>query len=164
MERGDRPLTIFITADIVSGNQWQSFIRGICKPFLMFEKIASQACNNKTCHLHATTNFLNFLGQVTNTSGPKQSIFHYPENKTFLSFINVGFVPMFTDNITFANATLEALAKEACGDNIQCLFDIASTGSLNVGKLTKSQEDEEEDTRSKMGKRRCYHRFSERKI
>jgi len=41
------------------------------------------------------------------------------------------------DELKFANETLEAEAREKCGDDINCLFDAASTNDVSVGLQTK---------------------------
>ena len=52
-------------------------------------------------------------------------------------------MPLFLDqaNLTFQNATLEKLAREVCGDNIQCLFDIHTTCKVSIGNATKKTMD-----------------------
>ena len=37
---------------------------------------------------------------------------------------------------TFANETLEQQAREVCGDDTFCLFDVAATKTLDIGKAT----------------------------
>jgi len=44
---------------------------------------------------------------------------------------------MFIDELKFANKTLEDEAREKCGDDINCLFDAASTNDVSVGLETK---------------------------
>ena len=48
------------------------------------------------------------------------------------------FEPMFSDNLRWDNATLEAEARKNCGDDSECLFDAAATGDLSVGLETKA--------------------------
>ena len=40
---------------------------------------------------------------------------------------------------TFTNATLEKEAKEICGDDKFCLFDIAATGRVEIGAATMEE-------------------------
>ena len=44
---------------------------------------------------------------------------------------------MFADNITWQNDSIEQEAKAQCGDDHECLFDVASTNDLSVGLATK---------------------------
>ena len=44
---------------------------------------------------------------------------------------------MFADNITWHNESLREKAEEECGDDDECLFDVASTNDLSVGMVTK---------------------------
>jgi len=44
---------------------------------------------------------------------------------------------MFADNITWQNDSLRVKAEEECGEDYECLFDVASTNDLSVGVVTK---------------------------
>ena len=44
---------------------------------------------------------------------------------------------MFADNITWYNNSLREKAEAQCGDDYECLFDVASTKDLSVGMVTK---------------------------
>lgn len=46
------------------------------------------------------------------------------------------YMPIFLKNFTFSNSSLAAEAKAICGDNQNCLFDIAATNSLEFGQNT----------------------------
>ena len=75
-----------------------------------------------------------FTGQVTfNTS-----IFTYNPGEDVNTFKNESFEPIFLDeNITFASNTLRQQAEAVCQGDVNCLFDIASTGDTAVGESTK---------------------------
>ena len=47
------------------------------------------------------------------------------------------FEPMFADNIKWHNDSLKQKAEAQCGDDHECLFDVASTNDLSVGMVTK---------------------------
>ena len=53
------------------------------------------------------------------------------------TFAKLDFEPMFADNITWQNASLRLAAEAQCGDDYECLFDVASTRDLSVGMVTK---------------------------
>ena len=44
---------------------------------------------------------------------------------------------MFADNITWKNDSFRVKAEAECGDDYECLFDVASTNDLSVGMVTK---------------------------
>ena len=66
-----------------------------------------------------------------------QSLFDYAVNESVDTFKNVTFEPMFADNITWQNDSLRVKAEAECGDDYECLFDVASTNDLSVGLVTK---------------------------
>lgn len=75
-----------------------------------------------------------FSGQVT----LETSLFTYNPGEDVNTFKNESFEPLFPDeNITFANDTLRQQAEAVCQGDVNCLFDIASTGDTAVGESTK---------------------------
>lgn len=75
----------------------------------------------------------NILGQLTQV----QSLFTYGENESVDTFARPDFVPMFSDNITWSDNSVRLAAEAQCGNDYECLFDIASTNDLSVGIATK---------------------------
>ena len=53
------------------------------------------------------------------------------------SFSAPDFEPMFADNITWHNDSLRQKAEDQCGNDHECLFDVASTNDLSLGLVTK---------------------------
>ena len=49
-------------------------------------------------------------------------------------FHDPSFIPVFQTN--FTDPELQAKAEDLCNEDIACLFDVATTGSLNVGMET----------------------------
>ena len=81
-----------------------------------------------------TNEFLHFKGNVTEST----SIFAYDPGETTSTYSNASFVPIFVDeNITFASDALRRQAEVVCQEDVNCLFDIASTGDTSVGESTK---------------------------
>ena len=78
------------------------------------------------CHLSS-------LGQINES----QSLFTYDQNESVNTFARPDFVPMFADNITWQNDSIRLAAEAQCGDDHDCLFDVASTNDLSVGVITK---------------------------
>ena len=78
-------------------------------------------------------NYVYFMcvGIITSSD---ESLFTYPFTKNWKSFYYPSFSPIYT--ISFSNSTLEKKAKEICGDDEFCLFDIAATGRVEVGEAT----------------------------
>ncbi|XP_078368612.1 mucin-like protein [Oculina patagonica] len=66
-----------------------------------------------------------------------QSLFTYAANESVDTFADPDFEPMFADNITWHNNSLRDEARRQCGDDHECLFDVASTNDLSVGLATK---------------------------
>ncbi|XP_074618591.1 uncharacterized protein LOC141877470 isoform X4 [Acropora palmata] len=66
-----------------------------------------------------------------------QSLFTYAQNENTSTYAIPDFSPMFGDNITWQNDDLRKQAEEECGNDKECLFDVASTNDLSVGQATK---------------------------
>jgi len=66
-----------------------------------------------------------------------QSLFTYADNESVDTFARPDFVPMFADNITWYNESVRLAAVYQCGNDLECLFDVASTNDLSVGMVTK---------------------------
>ena len=65
-------------------------------------------------------------------------MFTYNPGEDVNTFKNESFEPIFLDeNITFANDALRQQAEAVCQGDVNCLFDIASTGDTAVGESTK---------------------------
>ncbi|XP_066303433.1 mucin-like protein [Branchiostoma lanceolatum] len=78
--------------------------------------------------------------QVTDDDGPKKSIFHYNVGETSSNFTSASFVPKFTDEVTFSSPELEREAREVCGNDTACLFDVAEIGDIDVGRVEVEDE------------------------
>ena len=89
-----------------------------------------------------------FSGQINQS----QSLFTYVGNESVDTFAVPDFVPMFADNITWSNDSLEQEAKKKCGDDQECLFDAASTNDLSVGMVTKGISVQLVNESNKLGK------------
>lgn len=82
-------------------------------------------------------------GQVTNDGGPKQSIFYYGPDESLETYKDNGsHVPAFDDEIHFSDPDLERQAREACGDNNECVFDVWQTGRVEIGLSWKTEVEE----------------------
>jgi hypothetical protein len=65
------------------------------------------------------------------------TIFSYLGGFSKTSFTNGTFVPKFvSDGIMFENSVIEELAKQKCGNNTNCLFDISTTGELSIDDMS----------------------------
>ena len=74
------------------------------------------------------------LGMLTDSS---ESLFAYNNpGESFENFMDMGFEPVFAPE--FEDEELERRAGEICGDDQFCLFDIAATGTLDIGMATMS--------------------------
>ena len=100
--------------------------------------------------------FLLAFGFCTGIVQRNKSLFTYHGGKSYESFVDYGFTPVFLDetNLHFSNLRLEREANSVCGKNKECLFDVAVTGKVNIGKATLESLSELEKRRnqSKVGK------------
>lgn len=64
----------------------------------------------------------------------RNSLFFYQPEESWDTFYDPFFNPSYKPN--FTNLDLELQANEICGDDIFCLFDIATTGIKEVGIAT----------------------------
>ena len=89
-----------------------------------------------------------FSGQINQS----QSLFTYAQNESVDTFAKPDFLPMFVENITWFNETVEREAKTQCGDDIECLFDAAATNDVSVGLVTKDINIQLENETNILGK------------
>ena len=87
--------------------------------------------------MNAMTSVADFLDFLSGQINQSQSLFTYAHNESVDTFANRDFEPMFADNITWHNDSLREKAEAECGDDHECLFDVASTNDLSVGMVTK---------------------------
>ena len=60
--------------------------------------------------------------------------------------------PMFMSNITFPNISIQAVATSICGNNKQCVFDIAATLLPSFGQSTMNSINEFEQEKAVTGR------------
>ena len=78
------------------------------------------------------------------------TIFSYFNGETHADYNKLSYIPTFiSDGIFFSNKTLEALAKQQCGENKNCLFDVSVSGQLSIG-YSNIEFNENIDTIQKM--------------
>ncbi|XP_048583031.1 protein mesh isoform X2 [Nematostella vectensis] len=78
-----------------------------------------------------------------------ESLFTYERGKNHSSHVNVLYRPVFIErgqNVTFSNSALEKRAQDACGDNIQCLYDVSVTGKTSIGMASRQALQELKET------------------
>ena len=85
-----------------------------------------------------------------------KTLFTYRFGENYDRFRDLDFTPVFLDDTSslFSNSTFEQEAKNICGENQECLFDIAVTGKTSIGEETLElvNELEEKINNSKIGK------------
>jgi len=89
-----------------------------------------------------------FLGQID----ASQSLFTYQAQESPLTFMDLDYVPMFIDNITWTNDSFRQQAESVCGNNTNCLFDAAVTIDTSFGVATKKLEEDNHQANNKLGK------------
>ena len=73
------------------------------------------------------------------------TVFTYSNGYDYKFFKNSSYLPKFlSDGISFKNSTLEALAIQKCGTNKNCLFDVSSTGQIEMAELNRKFEETKE--------------------
>ena len=88
------------------------------------------------------------LGQID----ASQSLFTYQAKESPLTFMDLDYVPMFIDNITWTNDSFRQQAESVCGNNTNCLFDVAVTIDTSFGAATKKLEEDNHQMNNKLGK------------
>ena len=90
-----------------------------------------------------------FAGQLLDNT----TLFTYKPGESTSTFSNASFVPIFLDEpIRFANKELRKEAERACQGDMNCLFDIASTGDVSFGESTKQVAVQLESEAQALGK------------
>ena len=82
-----------------------------------------------------------------------KTLFTYHVGESYDTFLDLSFTPAFLDETAslFSSSTLEQEARNICGENAECLFDIAVTGKASVGEATlKAFNDLQERTNNTM--------------
>ena len=64
----------------------------------------------------------------------EESLFTYQLRESWYTFYDHFFTPLFKP--VFANESLEDEAREACNNDTFCLYDIATTGRMDIGLST----------------------------
>ena len=64
----------------------------------------------------------------------RKSLFVYQPDKNWYTFYDPYFTPSYQP--PFTSPDIETRAREICGDDRFCLFDIAATGNIDVGVAT----------------------------
>ena len=77
------------------------------------------------------------LGQITVI----ESIFAYEASEDVITFSVPNHMPPFLDEI-LSNLTENSTLINVCGNNIECLFDFAQTGDVEVGMAAMAFENE----------------------
>ena len=114
---GQNPVTLVGIADM------PSFPRGNSNKAEFFLSLILQSFHNDIVIILTGATFAN------------DSLFTYEEGKDHSSYSDVGYLPIFLDqdDLVFDNVSLGEQARDVCGDNKQCLFDVYTTGKVNIG-------------------------------
>ena len=74
---------------------------------------------------------------------PKESLFTYQPGESWATYYDPFFSPIYEP--VFSDPVLEQEATSICGDNFFCLFDVAATGEVDIGRTTLAVADEYEE-------------------
>ena len=86
---------------------------------------------------------------------PTDSILHYHEGSGFFTYIDSSFTPEFGISALNNAGDLNTQALEVCDGDYSCLFDIARTGNLTVGKKTHEIRMFTKGVKYHLGKEHC---------
>ena len=79
-------------------------------------------------------------------------MFTYGAQESPATFMDLSYVPMFIDNITWTNDSFRFQAEKVCGNNTNCLFDAAVTVDTSYGMATKKLEENNNEVNRELGK------------
>ena len=96
-----------------------------------------------TMHSESITQRFSCIGIVCNA---RKSLFCYQPGESWDTFYDPHFIPSYEP--TFASPELESEAIGICDDDIYCLYDIATTGKVEVGIATLESSMEIEEINS----------------
>lgn len=66
----------------------------------------------------------------------ESSVFTYQKEFQHSDYVDLNYTPKFVqDGIFFVNSSLEFLAREKCGENKKCLYDVSVTLDIEIGVL-----------------------------
>ena len=82
-------------------------------------------------HGYIFTDIIDFFAGIVSET---ESLFTYPLRESWHTYYDPNFTPSFAP--VFANPSLEAEAIEACDNDTFCLYDIATTGRMDIGLST----------------------------
>ena len=108
----------------------------LCVYTYLFVFVCACACvcvRERVCvcrHLYAIVRTIH-AGIIENQS---ESLFTYSSNQSWADYYDPSFSPVFVP--TFSDPDLEEDAREICGGDTFCLFDIAATKRIDIGIST----------------------------
>ena len=79
-----------------------------------------------------------------------ESLFFYRPGQNYFNFYHPNHVPHFSDELNISSLSPEV--RRACGQNRECLFDAAETGSVSFGEQTSNDENSFDDDQKNVGK------------
>lgn len=88
---------------------------------------------------HAEHIIHNAIIMLSGHIDPEESLFTYPEGLTASNFSYPNHMPMFMDEL---DETTIAAARDVCGDNKQCIFDLTQTGNTELAMTTLAVNEE----------------------
>ena len=75
---------------------------------------------------------------LTGAATEEDSLFTYDYGENQTSYVDVGYIPVFFDQeLVFDDVIFGQQARNVCGNNKQCLFDIYTTGKISIGMNSK---------------------------
>ncbi|XP_033112384.1 fibrillin-2-like [Anneissia japonica] len=92
-----------------------------------------------------------FLYGETWRTTQNSSLFYYMQGESWNTFNNLGFTPIFLDEVLASVSTVsQANFTNICGTDVSCLYDGLVTGNEDIAKNTKTTNDVNKDTAEKL--------------
>ena len=87
-----------------------------------------------------------YEGQIT----AEESLFFYRDGESTASLARPDHVPLFADELNISSLSQEI--RDACGTNLECIFDAVETGSIAFGQQTSQEQETFVATEANVGK------------
>lgn len=102
-------------------------------------KLSKRPINDEILILFKRIYTHNELFSILGVTTDNISLFTYEEGKSHAFYFNANYVPTFLDEeeFSFDDSALGQQARDVCGDNRQCMFDIHTTRRVNIGMASK---------------------------
>ena len=111
-------------------------MKGVCDDQIGLKDNGFETSQSKTNNLPFSSTGI--------VDSPLDSLFTYQPGETWNTFYDPYFIPIYEP--TFSSPEAEANATMLCGDDTECLYDVAATGRMDIGQVVVDIGNEIEET------------------